>query len=250
MVYPHPPQAYPVGGGPTNYGGGGRGGDEADNGAYTCQPGGDGVVGVWYSGPARATGGTVTTFGGNTVHLFTRADLAPTVRMTANASGGFTVSSSSQFSADYAPWKATNGRGAVRDTIRDSADNTFASGSAAAMPQWWKIQLPAARAFKGYHLQGRNHAPSPTVVQAQGLKDWVLEGSNDNVNWTLCDTRAGEPVWASGEDRLYTMNGPGAGTAFTYWRLTCTAIQNPAGLGASLCFVMAAFNLCPTLEPI
>lgn len=236
--------AYPNGGGPTNYGGGGRGGDEA-GGTSTCDNGGDGGAWVWYPGAARATGGTITSFGGFTVHQFTRADMAPTVRMAANVSGGFTVSASSEFSGTYAAFKATNGLGGFWD---GTTDNCWASVSGGAMPQWWKIQLPASKAFKAYRIMGRNYAPSATQVPKQGPKSWIVEGSPDNVAWTLCDTRNNEPVFGSEESRLYTMNGPGAGTAFLYYRITVSAIQDNAA--SPLLVTFAAFDLCPVLEPI
>lgn len=244
VAYPNNVQAYPNGGGPTNYGGGGRGGDEAANAAYTRGNGGDGIVNVWYAGAARATGGTITTFGGFTVHQFTRADLAPHVKLTSNASSGYTITTSTNYDANYAGWKAMNGRGARLPPSDPSNDNAWVTSNGAAFPHTFRVQLPAGKAFKGYRIQARDFVLAPSAIAAQCLKDWVLEGSNDAVAWTLCDTRAAEPAWVTRESRVYNMNGPGRGTAFLYYRLTITALQgndfNRVGV--------AAFDLLPALD--
>ena len=65
-------------------GGGGGGGNNDVQGA----PGGDGVVIIRYSGAQAASGGTVTTVGGDTVHTFTPADAGnPDITFTGDISG-------------------------------------------------------------------------------------------------------------------------------------------------------------------
>lgn len=244
VSYPNPVQAYPNGGGPTNYGGGGRGGDEAGNAAYTAQPGGAGGAWVWYSGAARAIGGTVTTFGGATVHQFTRANCEPQLKLTSNATSGYVASSNTDANSDHVAFRAFNGYGANRLNT-ETDDNAWVSSG--APPNWLKLQVPVAKAFKAYRLQARDFALSPTVIAAQMPKDWIVEGSNNNVAWTLLDTRAAQPAWTTQENRAYTMNGPGAGTAFLYFRITVSANQGNDGSNRT---AIAAFDMIPLLEPL
>jgi len=56
-------------------------------------------------------------------------------------------------------------------------------------------------------------------------KDWTFEGSNDNENWTVIDTRASEPAWAgagSGEARLKSFENT---KAYRYYRFKITTTQ-------------------------
>lgn len=50
-------------------------------------------------------------------------------------------------------------------------------------------------------------------------KDWTFEGSMDEVNWTVLDTRAGQSGWSSGEKRSYGFQNQ---TYFRYFRLNIT----------------------------
>jgi hypothetical protein len=55
----------------TGGGGGGRGQDGATPATFAGQNGGSGIVIVRYLGAQRATGGTITSSGGYTIHTFT-----------------------------------------------------------------------------------------------------------------------------------------------------------------------------------
>ena len=46
-------------------------------------------------------------------------------------------------------------------------------------------------------------------------KEWVLQGSNDNSNWTSLDTKTNEITWRTFETRTYTFSNS---TAFRYYR--------------------------------
>jgi hypothetical protein len=52
-------------------GGGGATGNSSSASTNTGGNGGSGVVIISYAGAQRGTGGTVTSFGGNTIHTFT-----------------------------------------------------------------------------------------------------------------------------------------------------------------------------------
>ena len=114
----------------------------------------------------------------------------------------------------YEPWKAFDGN---PDTTAHSYD------ALASATYWIKIDLGAARHVAGYKYQARNVGPYHC------WKTWVLEGSNDNVAWTLCDSVAGEPDFAISEWRSYVCDTPGA---FRFWRWTVTATGGISGTSA------------------
>jgi hypothetical protein len=66
-----PVPAYLPGAGPSSRGGGGRGGGDGTGVPTAGEDGGEGRVTIWYAGPAIATGGVITSFGGYTIHTFT-----------------------------------------------------------------------------------------------------------------------------------------------------------------------------------
>jgi hypothetical protein len=61
----------PGGAGTPNTGGGGGGSRSATSDSWNGGNGGSGIVIIRYSGPQKATGGTITTVGSDTVHTFT-----------------------------------------------------------------------------------------------------------------------------------------------------------------------------------
>ena len=54
-------------------------------------------------------------------------------------------------------------------------------------------------------------------------KSWTFEGSNDNQNWTVLDTRDSETGWAATECRTKTFENT---TAYRYYRFKATAAQD------------------------
>lgn len=202
--------AYRSGAGPTAFGGGGYGG--GSNGVEGAgQAGGNGAAFVWYPGAARAVGGTVTTFGGFTVHKFTRADYGPGVVMTAdNAPAGYAAAASTIFNGNYLPFKAFNG------AIASDFDR-WASAADALHPHWLRLTLPNARGFRGYRMV--DTSASATTPNAQQPKTWTVFGSNDLVNFAVVDQRTDVPARTPGVDTFYECNGPAAGQAFLYYQV-------------------------------
>lgn len=239
VAYPNNVQAYPNGGGPTKYGGGGRGGDEAANAAFTSEPGGVGRVVVWYSGAARAVGGTVSSFGGFTLHTFDIADMP--VAMTAdNAPAGNVSSASSVFSATYAAYKAFN------RADRPPTGKYWASVNPSAFPVWVKRRWTGApKRWLGYAVKvWTANGPGGIGGDFSGYapKDWKVQGSNDDVNWTDLDVRAGQSGWTMDEVRVFEMNT--AKGNYEYYRMLISASNGqPYVCVADLVFL-------PGLEPI
>ena len=63
-------------------------------------------------------------------------------------------------------------------------------------------------------------------------KAWTFEGSNDNVNWTVLDTRTGQTGWTSIEYRTYVFANK---TAYKYYKYNCTV--NNGATYVALCEV-------------
>jgi hypothetical protein len=218
--------AYPAGGGPTNFGGGGQGGGGPSN-TGPGDPGGPGVAWVWYPGEPRAVGGTMTSFGGFTVHQFTLADFP--VKMTAdNAPAGNLATASTQINATWAPWKAFDQAGAV--------NNGWGSANGVAPPHWLRRTWSAPQTWGGYTIQA-----VPTSGPQYAPKSWTLRGSNDGVVWDVLDTRLNQPNWTGGEIREFPIANPGA---YTMYEILVTATEE--GTQVRIC----ELSFTPALAPL
>ena len=78
--------------------------------------------------------------------------------------------------------------------------------------------------------------------------DWTLEGSNDNVAWTLLDARSGVAfVPHPGQTMRYPIQTPGA---YLYYRLVFTATSNgsPPSLSAASLYAAADQTVCQSAD--
>lgn len=108
-------------------------------------------------------------------------------------------------------------------------------GNGVGNPEWIKYQFGVAQTPTHYELIGNPVVPGrPT--------DWTLEGSNDNVAWTVLDARAGQPA-LDGSTHRYAIGTPGA---YTYFRLTVTGVDNEGGIGYK---VLAQFQILDITPP-
>lgn len=100
----------------------------------------------------------------------------------------------------------------------EAAAAAFQAG--AALPGWVKLDLGSAKVITSYKLNGYG-VYSP--------KDFVLEGSNDNTNWTLLDTQTGVTSTHNAEATFTFTNT----VAYRYYRLTSTKtyVDDTADLG-------------------
>lgn len=119
---------------------------------------------------------------------------------TSNTTSGMTTSASSN-STDA--WKAAD-RDAHTDW-RSSSD----------VPQWWKVDLGSAHTVNEYKLRASKNK------EEFSPRDWTLQGSNDNTNWTTVDTRT-DVDWKSGEARHLSVGSPGS---YRYYRIYCTKVN-------------------------
>jgi len=96
--------------------------------------------------------------------------------MTAATTSGVTMSASSEFSATYAAWKAS-----------DNNTSTFWRPAANSLPGWIKIDFGAAKTIRSYRFYSDRSTPGATPNTAPTV--WYWEGSNDDVNWTRLDAQ-------------------------------------------------------------
>lgn len=86
--------------------------------------------------------------------------------------------------------------------------------TAAPFPGWIKINFGGyPKSVVMYKIQAR----SPTF---HSWKSWVLDGSNDDVNWVRVDTVDNEPNFSANETRTYMCDTPGAFSVFRWYVYT------------------------------
>jgi len=129
------------------------------------------------------------------------------------------VSSSSQYDAiNYMAWKA------FRHHTNDAYGWLTVTGVSNG---WLKIEFknrtPKITAFA---INARNAAD----VNATSPGDFIIEGSNDDTNWTLLGEYLGNNNWLQNEKRYFALTTFGE---FKYYRIT---INTPAGAGAYVGF--------------
>lgn len=129
------------------------------------------------------------------------------------------VSSSSQFDAiNYMAWKA----------FRHHTNDTYGWLTVTGVPNGWlkiefKNRTPKVTAFS---INARNAADVNTTSPG----DFIIEGSNDDTNWTLLGEYLGNNNWLQNEKRFFALTTFGE---FKYYRIT---INNPAGSGSYVGF--------------
>ncbi|MEC0210256.1 discoidin domain-containing protein [Paenibacillus ehimensis] len=134
-------------------------------------------------------------------------------KMTSNTSPSpYVASASSIHGANYDAWRAFNGGDG---TTYWTPGNSIKSG-------WIKIDLNIPKIILQYaikaHYQYANSA-SP--------KEWTFEGSNNDKDWIILDTRINETNWIVSERRIFTLSNS---SEYRYYRLNVSSIN---GIGAS-----------------
>lgn len=121
-------------------------------------------------------------------------DVIPVMTNETMPSGRATASAYS--GPDY-PWQAFDSS----ETTRFTANNTTV---------WWlKYQFAATKTIVLYSIESTS-AQCPTV--------WTFEGSDNNTDWTVLDTRTGQS-WSAKERHYFTITTP---RPFVYYRLNVT----------------------------
>lgn len=106
---------------------------------------------------------------------------------------GGTATASDYYSATYAPAKAADG-----------STGTWWETQTLNPPHWWKYQLAAAKTVTKLTIQ---------CGHIYGLKNFTLDGSNDNTNWTTVYTGQAAQVTTQ---QVFTFTNT---TAYLYYRI-------------------------------
>lgn len=122
------------------------------------------------------------------------------------------------------------GTGAAYRTF-DSSSTTFDELDGAA-PWWFKIDLRTKRKATDYRIRARND------FDQQYPTDWILQGSNNNSNWTYLDTRANQ-AFSLGQNQVFTIASP---ASFRFYRLYVTSNDNNPTV-CSICDLQFTFAL-------
>ena len=143
------------------------------------------------------------------------------------------VSSSSQYDAvSYMAWKA----------FRHHTNDTQGWLTVTGVPNGWlkiefKNRTPKVTAFA---INARNAADINPVSPG----DFIMEGSNDDTNWTLLGEYLGNNNWLQNEKRFFALTTFGE---FKYYRIT---INKPSGAGAYVGFgALELFETINNYEP-
>lgn len=124
--------------------------------------------------------------------------------MTAATTTGVTMSASSEFAAGNAAWKASDNSGAT--SWRPTANS---------LPAWIKVDFGSAKTIRCWYVEDLG-APLSVPTTTMPV-EFFLEGSTDNVNWTILDSvnvdisafvlpRIWSQVGTPGSYRYYRLN--------------------------------------------
>jgi hypothetical protein len=126
--------------------------------------------------------------------------------MTSNVLPSPQVASASTTTSGYDAFRAFNGVKTV--------ENPWASTT---LPAWLKLDMGVAKVVTQYNVTGRSLANAN-----QNPKSWVLQGSNDDVNWIDLDKQTNEVSWIDLETRTYSFEND---TAYRYHRIYITEVN-------------------------
>lgn len=131
-------------------------------------------------------------------YLTNTPDATPIPNMTSNTAPAGYVASVSSIQSGQA-WH-----------VFDGSSSTYWAGANDQMPAWVKIQLPGALFITEYTIAGFVNSGANTP------RGWILQGSNNNVDWTNLDTRTGK-TWPSDKaTESFVVATPGS---YLYYRL-------------------------------
>ena len=90
-------------------------------------------------------------------------------------------------------------------------------------PAWIRYDFGVATKISEYMIQSQNYQAGPRAP-----KNWTLQGSNDNSNWTTLDTQVNKTGWTSWLKRDYTIANP---ASYRWYKFVFTANNGNGTLG-------------------
>lgn len=145
------------------------------------------------------------------------ADFLPHT-FTGYTNGNLVISVSSTIGSPYFGWKVADGINII--PTPNAADNGW---FASAMPAYWKIDMGAGASWllDNYDIKVTNY-------NGAGLKDWTVQGSNDDITYFVLDTVTGQ-TWTSYQYRNYVCDV--RTTGYRYFKINVTAVTTWTTLG-------------------
>ncbi|WP_240419203.1 hypothetical protein [Paenibacillus periandrae] len=148
------------------------------------------------------------------------ANIIP-VMTTYNSSGGIVTASDEYSGRDgtLPAWKAFDGI----KKYSSSAGNYNAWGTS-AIQGWLAYEFPLPKTVVRYVLYFGFY--SNASYNNDTPKKWTFEGTNDNVNWTVLDSRDNITHWVDGDSKAFTFEN---NTAFKKYRINISANNGSTG---------------------
>lgn len=146
----------------------------------------------------------------------------------------YVASASSQYDSNYPAENAFNG-------FCSGSHYGYWLGALSGIPAWLKIDIgTAVEAFSvGLMADGNaTHGYMP--------KDFTIEGSNDDSNWTTLVTVTGETDWTTYEHRQFDLTTTGS---YRYYRIHATDNNGSAAIGLGAFFLLAEPFESPVAPP-
>jgi hypothetical protein len=137
-------------------------------------------------------------------------DLVPA--MTSGTTDGVSVTAIGNIGGGYEGWRAFD----------DSASDTMWNDGEVT-ENWLKVDFGTGKTVAAYTIKAR------TSYLDDCPRDWTLEGSNNDVDWTVLDEQAGEANWASEERREYVLDMYKVGS-YRYYKLVITENNGSTGV--------------------
>lgn len=161
----------------------------------------------------------------------------PSPKMTSNTAPSPLVASASTTLGNYYPWAAFDGN------KTNSGSGAPGEYIANATTGWLKLDFGSGnnKIIRQYKIMSR---AGSGIEAALAPKNWTLEGSNNNIDWTVIDTRNNETGWGIGQTRTYSVSVPGS---YRYYRLNVSANNDHASYWGIQ--ELEFFQNYPTISP-
>jgi hypothetical protein len=134
------------------------------------------------------------------------SDVVP--KMTSNNSNGIILSRSSVYNSNFEAYKMFD------DSSSDTTYGCWTPAKGAINGSWVSVDFGPGneKIIKKYSLSSSPRSDAG----ARMAKSWRIEGSNDNMNWTVLDFQSNQSGWGINERREYLINN---NTAYRYYRI-------------------------------
>ncbi|WP_240418867.1 discoidin domain-containing protein [Paenibacillus periandrae] len=136
--------------------------------------------------------------------------------MTSNTSSGGIVTASDEYTGrdgTLPAWKAFDG---IKKY--SSSTSNYSAWGTHATQGWLAYEFPLPKTVVRYVLDFGAYSNVPYANDAP--KKWTFEGTNDNVNWTILDSRDNITHWVDGDSKAFTFEN---NIAFKKYRINISA---------------------------